>query len=152
MAAVSGGQWVRSCLQRWRPPCASVSAFASCNLCERGDARRRRRGWGSALAKPHGAAQHTLQRSQSRRWRLVQVAIIAAGARAASRRGPTSDGSPAKHRGGDVDVHLAFNHSRSSFIPTFCLLILLLLLLLLLLVLIIITIISLEKKQSNFQQ
>lgn len=138
MGGVSGGERVGGRLHRWRPAGTSVSAFASCDLRERGDTWWRGRGRGGALAEPHGAAQHALQGSEARRRRLVQVAVVAARAGAVSRRGPASNSCPVHQRRGDVDVHLAFNNSLS---PAGYLLILLLLFLLVLFIIITIIII-----------
>lgn len=124
MGGVSGGERVCSSLQWRRPPRCSVSPLASGDLRERGDSWRRRRGGGSAVAEPHWAAQHTLQRPGPRRWTLVQVAVVAARAGAAFRGG--SDETPVNRWRGDVDVHLALDHGRSSFSPTDCLLVFLL--------------------------
>lgn len=148
MGGVSGGERVGGRLHRGRPAGASVSAFASCDLRKRGHTWRGRRGRGGALAQPHGAAQHAFQGSEARRWRLVQVAVVAARAGTASRRGATSDSDPVDQRRGDVDVHLAFNH---SFGPAGYLLIILLLFLLVLFFIIIVIIILLceEKYRKN---
>lgn len=153
MGGVSRGERVGGRLHRWRPAGAPVSAFASCDLGERGDTWWGRRGRGGALAEPHGAAQHAFQGSEARRRRLVQVAVVAARAGTVSRRGPVSDSCPVDQRRGDVDVHLAFNDSLS---PAGYLLILLLVFLLVLFFIIIVIVIIIllweEKYRENGAQ
>lgn len=146
MGGVSGGERVGGRLHRWRPAGASVSAFTSCDLRERGDTWWGRRGRGGALAEPHGAAQHAFQGSEARRRRLVQVAVVAARAGAVYRRGPASHSCPVDQRRGDVDVHLAFNNSLSPVGYLLILLLLFFLVLFFILIIIVIIIMLCEEK------
>lgn len=80
------------------------SPLVARDLCERGDARRRGRAGRGALAQTHGATEHALQRAHAGRRRLVQVAVVAAGAGATC--GPNRQLGRGRR---DVDVHLTLD-------------------------------------------
>lgn len=100
------GRGLHPTLLRWWP---SSSPLISCNFCKRSDTWWRWRARGCTLTEPNRAAEDALQGSKARRWRLVQVPIVATRTRSTAPR--STNWIAGCRRWGDVDIHLPLNYT-----------------------------------------
>ncbi len=99
------GRGLHPTLLRWWP---STSPLISCNFRKWSDTWWRWRARGCTLTEPNRAAEHALQGSKARRWRLVQVPIVAT--RTRSTASQSTNWIAGCRRWGDVDIHLPLNY------------------------------------------